>query len=165
MVQVEWYQNKKWYIESRHNYEALNSFSLYMGRSYERKAALSYFICPMAAVVLGDLTGGSVGLNTDISYKKISYSMQAQYTFSISDRLENYIYSWSEFGYRVFKKIDVGILIQQTKPFCLKTSVKNGFYIKLQFGNLIFPLYIFNLTSNARSMVFGINFQKDENKR
>lgn len=164
MVQVEWYQKDKLYVEGRHNYEAPNSFSLYMGRSYEKKAAFSYFVCPMAAIVWGGLTGGSVGLNTDVSYKKISFNMQAQYTFSISDRSENYLYSWSEFGYQIGRKVNVGILTQHTKPLCLKASVKSGFYAKFQFGNLIFPLYIFDLNSNTRSVVLGINFQKDDSK-
>ena len=165
MVQVEWYQHNKWYTEIRHNYEALNTFSLYMGRSYEKKAALSYFVCPMAALVGGNFTGGSVGLTADITYKKLFCATQAQYTFSVADRSAAYLYNWSELGYQALKDVNTGVLIQQTKPFCLKTTVKSGFYVKWQWGNLTFPLYIFNLTSHTRSLILGVNFQKDADKK
>ena len=163
-VQVEWYQHKKWYAEARYNYEALNSFSLNAGRSYEGKGLVSYYVCPMAGVVWGNLHAGSVGFYTDISYKKISFHTQSQYTFSIADRSENFIYSWSELGYQAFKNLDIGMLIQQINPISPKSSLQKGLFIKFECRNWSFPLYAFDLTTNNRSLVVGISFQKELKK-
>lgn len=164
IVQVEWYQYKNWYTEARYNYEALNSFSLNVGRSYERKGVFSYYVCPMVAVVWGNLHAASVGLYADISYKKVSFHTQAQYTFSITDRSENFIYSWSELGYQAFKKIEMGILTQQINPLSPKGHLQKGLFVKFECRNWTFPLYAFDLTTNNRSLVLGISFQKEMKK-
>lgn len=164
IVQVEWHQYKKWYAEVRYNYEALNSFSMNVGRSYERKEAFSYYVCPMAGLVWGNLHAGSVGFYADIGYKKISFHTQSQYTFSIADRSENFTYSWSELGYQAFKRMEVGMLIQQIDPISPKSNIQKGLFVKFEYRNWTFPLYAFDLTTNNRLLVLGISFQMEVKK-
>ena len=165
IVQVEWFQYKKWYAEVRYNYEASNSFSLNVGRSYERKGTFSYYLCPLAAVVWGRLHGGSIGLNADFSYKKLACHIQDQFTFSIADRSENFVYSWSELGYQAFQKIETGILLQQLNPLSPRRNLKKGCYVKIEFRNWTLPLYVFDLASNNRSLVLGVNFEMEIKKQ
>ena len=141
-----------WYFEGRGNYEASNSGSLYLGKTFRKNAVVSYSVTPLAGVVMGKFTGGSVGANVALDYKKISFSSQPQYTFSIADRATNFSYSWSDFSYQLKTWLAAGVSLQQTRGLSEKGILIRGVY-----KNLSVPLYVFNPAASERYFVLGLN--------
>ncbi len=92
-----------WYYEARINYEATHAVSIYMGKTFKKKGSVSYSVTPIAGLVMGMFNGGSVGANVALDYKKISFSSQSQYTFSIENGATNFTYSWSDLTYQLKK--------------------------------------------------------------
>lgn len=163
-VPVAYYQSEKnWYAEGRYNYEALNTLSLYAGKSYEGKAAFSYVANPIAGVVLGRMNGGSIGINLAMDYRNFYFNTQSQYTFSVEQRSNNFIYSWSDLTYKVSEKFAAGISLQQTKLYQLNGAFEKGFLIKATYKNWNFPLYIFRPESSERYFVLGLNYEWQKN--
>ncbi len=145
-----------WYVEARANYEAINSVSVYLGKTFKKKALISYSITPLAGLVGGRFNGCSVGANVEMDYKKISLSSQSQYTFSIENRATNFTYSWSDLTYQLKKWVSTGVSLQQTRG-----QFEKGILVRGTYKNLSIPLYVFNPTKSERYFVLGLNVEWD----
>lgn len=151
---VTYHTPDDWYIEARGNYEAINSASLYLGRTFKKKASVSYSIIPIAGLVIGRLNGGSVGANVALDYKKISFTSQSQYTFSIESRATNFTYSWSDLTYQLKDWVSAGVSLQQTRGVYEKGILVRGVY-----KNLSIPVYVFSPATSERYFVLGLNVE------
>ncbi len=164
IVPVVYYQSSKnWYAEGRFNYEAINTLSLYGGKTYEKKAAFSYTASPIAGIALGRMNGGSIGINLETDYRKFYFNTQSQYTFSVQQRSNNFIYSWSDLTYQITEKFAAGISVQQTKLYQVNGAFERGFLIKPTYKSWTFPLYIFKPETDDRYFVLGINYEWQNN--
>ena len=155
--------SKNWYAEGRYNYEALNTLSLYAGKTFEKKAVISYTASPILGIVLGKLNGGSVGINLEMNYRKLDFNTQTQYTFSVEQRANSFIYSWSDLTYSITERLSAGVSLQQTKLYQTNGAFEKGFLIKTGFKSWNFPLYVFRPESNERYFVLGINYGWQQN--
>ncbi|RYE35095.1 MAG: hypothetical protein EOP42_06825 [Sphingobacteriaceae bacterium] len=156
---VHYQSNQNWYAEGRFNYEAMNTLALYGGKAFEKNALVSYSATPIAGVVLGEMNGGSVGLNLEANYGRFDFSTQSQYTFSIQQRSNNFIYSWSDLTYRFTEKLAGGFSLQQTKLYQVNGAFERGFLIKPTYKSWTFPLYVFKPESRERYFVLGISYE------
>lgn len=154
-----WYESAKgWYTEARYNYEAAKTISLYSGKTFGNESAFSYTVTPLAGVVAGQYNGGALACNGTVDYTKWSFSLQSQYTFSIQDKMENFIYSWAEIGYQVSGGFAAGVSLQQTKLYQAKSTTAQGLFIRGQYGRWQLPLYLFNIQQNDRQIVLGLTY-------
>jgi len=149
--------SRNWYIEGRYNYEALKTMSVYAGRTFEKKSAFSYSASPVIGAVLGRFNGGSIGINTEADYRKCFFSSQLQYTFSIADKRENFIYSWSDISYQASDNIYAGFSVQQTKVYKEQCKLEKGIFVKASFNKWTIPIYVFSPVAKERYFVVGLN--------
>lgn len=156
---ILWYQAKTgWYAEARYNYDAVNSLSIYTGKTFERKSKLSFSLNTIAGIVTGGFKGGSIAVNADAEYKKLSFSLQSQYTFSVENKSLNYIYMWSDISCQIFNYLSAGISLQQTNGNNTEVIVEKGFFVKAASGKWTIPLYFFNPFNNERYIVLGLSY-------
>ena len=157
-----WYQSATGlYVEGRYNYEAANTFSLYAGKTFEKKSTISYAVSTMLGIVAGEFKGGGIAVNADAEYKKLSLSLQSQYTFSIKHPTNNFIYVWSDISYQATHWLSAGLSLQQTNVYNEKGISEKGIFAKVKSGNWSFPLYMFNPLCNKRHAMLGINLAWD----
>jgi hypothetical protein len=155
-----YYQSRKnWYGELRYNYEESQTVSLNAGKMFSNKNLFSYSITPVAGIVLGKLNGITIGTNVEIDYKKLFFSSEFQYTFSIDERAENLFFNWSEYGYQITKPIYAGIALQVTHHYSLKNIWEPGIMIGWIYKSWSFPVYVFNPFWGNRNFVAGINWE------
>ena len=155
-----YYQSRKnWYGELRYNYEASQTVSMNAGKMFSKKNAISYSLTPVAGIVLGKLNGINTGMNIDMDYKKLFFSSEIEYTFSIDKNSGNLFLTWSECGYQFTKKIYSGIALQVIKNGHQKNIWEPGIMAGLVHANWTFPLYMFNPFNSNRNYVLGINWQ------
>lgn len=158
IVPVVYYQtSKNWYMEGRYNYEALNTMSVYAGKTFEKKSVVSYAASPIVGAVIGKFNGGSVGLNSEADYKKYSFSSQLQYTFSMQSKTENFIYSWSDFSYQPLSNFFTGFSLQQTNIYKEQCKWEKGVFVKALFNKWTIPVYVFSPQSKERFFVLGLS--------
>lgn len=159
-VPVVYYQSaKNWYAEGRFNYEALNTMALYGGKTFTKTAAISYTASPILGVVFGEMNGGSVGTNLEADYKRFNFNTQTQYTFSVQQRTNNFVYSWSDLTYRFVQKLAAGVSLQQTKLYHVNGAFDLGILLKPTYKSWAFPLYMFRPGSSEQYFVLGINYE------
>lgn len=158
---------KNWYVEARYNYEEMNTFSFYFGRSFSNDAKLKYSVIPIIGAVMGQFNGGSAGVNGSVEYQKIFFSTQSQYTFSFPDDGSDFLFTWSELGYHPWKWFHFGLSTQITYLLPIQSLLsESGFVIGFTLARWTFPVYCFNPLDNAgRYLVLGINFSADAFRR
>jgi len=89
---VNYESSKNLYVEARHNYDEINTFSLYLGETFSGKGKIEYSITPMIGALVGKMKGGSLGVNALVEHKTLFFSTQSQYTFSRKEREENFFF-------------------------------------------------------------------------
>lgn len=157
---VTFENDKNWHLESRFNYEEENSFSLYFGKTFTYEKKLSASVTPLVGAVAGQYRGGSMGVNVDVEYRTLFYSMQSQYTFSVSSANEDFLFAWYEVGYQPFNWGFIGFSAQQTHLVQSAASFfEPGVFIGFTIGGWTFPMYSFSPGSTSSYFVMGANFK------
>jgi hypothetical protein len=156
--------NKNWYGEVRYNYDESGTFSFNAGRTFSNKGNVSYTITPIAGIVKGTLNGGSLGLNGELEYKDFFFSSESQYTFSSESKTSNFLFNWSELGYQATANIYTGLALQLTRPYKMSNSWEPGCMIGLSISGFTFPLYAFNILTDKKYFVLGINWEWQHRK-
>lgn len=154
---VDYETGNNWFIEGRYNYEALGTMSVYTGKTFEKKGAVSYSVSPIIGAVVGRYKGGSIGGNNEVNYKRYSFSSQVQYTFSLKDKTKNFFYSWSDFSYQPSTNLSAGFSIQQTNLYKEQCKLDKGVFVKASFSRWSIPLYVFTPATKERYFVLGLN--------
>jgi hypothetical protein len=145
--------------EIRYNYEASKTASVYLGKSFSKDGPLSFDLTPMAGLVFGEYTGGSLALNSECSYKKFFFSTQAQYTINRHSRSDNFFFNWSELGFQPVHWFYAGLSSQYTRLHDTPGLGEWGFMFGVTIRKLTIPVYLFNPGSAQRNYIVGINVE------
>lgn len=158
LVQFQTKQN--WFAEARYNYEEKRTVSFYIGKAYERQAEFSYTIVPIFGGVVGRFTGGSAGLNMEFDYKNFYFASQSQYTFSVDDEVDNFYFTWSEFGYQPLAWIYGGLALQETYyPQLKEHETHPGVVVGFTYKRWTLPLYGFKTGESSEAFVCSIVYE------
>lgn len=149
---------KGWYAEARYNYDELQTFSFYAGKSFSGGQNFSWSLTPMLGFAVGNLQAGSTGLNLDLEYQNLFLSAQSQFTVALDKVNTNFFYNWSELGYTVSKNFFAGLTLQFTRQSHV-SDIEPGLMAGLEFKNISFPIYVFKPLSPARYFIFGVNYE------
>lgn len=149
----------KWYAEARYNYEDVQTVSLYAGRTFAATNNFSWSLTPMIGGMAGKLNGGSVGLHAGCSYGKFNFSSESQYSVAASTRYDNFFYNWSELWYQPADWMYTGFALQHTRLYAASSLIDPGIMLGFSYHKWSFPLYSFNMFSERRYFVLGINWE------
>lgn len=147
-----------WHTELRYNYDALESYSLYFGKTFNKESDFSYNITSMLGIVAGRFEGVSGACNIDVDYKNFYLSSQLQYTVFTNLKQDNYFYNWSELGYQPKDWFYFGAALQHTwlsKDDGLSAGILGSFCYK----NFSLPIYVFSPLSKEPSYIFSLVYE------
>ena len=157
--------SNNWYGEARYNFDELNTFSLYAGKRFSGTGNLSWEATPLIGGLMGQMNGGSVGVNFGMDFRKLFIASQSQYSFSLENNSDRYFYHWSEVGYNATSWLYAGLAIQQTNIYKTLVKLEPGCMIGISIKNLTIPLYAFNTADQERYFVLGLNWQWEGKKK
>ena len=150
--------NSNWYAEARYNYDELNTFSLYAGRTFSGERNLAYSITPMIGGMAGRSRGGSFALNTEFDFRGFNFSSQSQYSINADNRIYNYFFSWSELSYQPLQWLYAGVSLQNTQMYRSLSLNEPGILVGLSYKQWNLPVYSFNPFADERYFVVGLNW-------
>jgi hypothetical protein len=157
--------SKNWHREIRYNYEAAETFSLYFGKSFEGGEKLGYSFTPMMGVSVGQFTGASPGVSFELTLKRLAFTSESQYSFSMNSRADEFFFTWTEARMDVTRWLSGGIAFQQTNCYKTKGQFDPGGMLALTWRDLSFPVYVFNPGNKNRYYVFGLSWEWETKKR
>jgi len=153
-----------WHTELRYNYDALESYSLYFGKTFSKENDFSYSITTMLGGVAGRYQGVSVASNIDLDYKNFYLSSQLQYTSFTNWKQDNYFYNWSEVGYQPTDWFYFGTALQHTW-LSKENGLSAGILGSLCYKNFSLPLYVFSPLSKEPLYIFSLVYEWKSNKK
>ena len=154
---------KNYFGEIRYNYEALNTFSLNFGKAFPFNKNKSISLTPFGGLLLGRMNGGNIGSNFYVEVQHLFFSAENQFTFSFSEKTQNFFYNWTEMGYQPARFWFAGLALQYTRPYRISQSWEPGVMMGVTFKNWTFPFYAFDPVGNNRNFVLGINWEWNKN--
>jgi hypothetical protein len=149
--------SRNWYAEARYNYEDIETFSLYFGKSFSGEKSLGYSLTPIAGASIGRFRAISTGLNVDLEYGKFFFSAQSQYSVATDKGKgsDDFFYSWSEAGFQPVEWFFAGASFQQTY-MANEKLMEPGALIGFSFGRFTIPVYGFDLLNSQRYFIIGL---------
>jgi hypothetical protein len=145
-----------WYTELRYNYENEQTLGCSIGKTFVRENTFSYSFTPAVGLVGGKMQGASIGLNTSLCYKRVSFSSFIQHTSCFEKGHTELLFSWSELNYKVIKHLSVGVAVQQTYNHYNEDNCDPGAQVSLSFQKWTFPFYLFKPANNSCYFFAGI---------
>jgi hypothetical protein len=147
------------HIESRYNYEDINSLSLFIGWNFEKQYnKLDITVTPMAGAVVGHTNGILPGLELNATYKRFTLYSENEYMLDFKGQENYFFYSWSQLSAQIFKNIQAGVLAQSLRWYQTKFAIQRGIYAEYNTGSFTFDAYYFNLFTNSDFAIFSANF-------
>ena len=147
------------YFEFRRNYEQDGTIACSAGRSFSGEGRFPWAITPVAGVAAGKSQGLSLGVNTTLAYKKLSFSSCIRETVFCATGQRGFLFSWSELEYKLTDHLTAGPVMQQTWSYGGGNVCEPGGMIALSFGGWAFPFYLFKSGSEAYCVEAGICYQ------
>jgi hypothetical protein len=89
------------HLELRHNYEAINATSAFVGWTFSGGEAVAWELTPLLGAVRGTKQAFAPGLEASVTWGRLDYYIEAEYVDDRKGRADSYLYAWSELGFGV----------------------------------------------------------------
>jgi hypothetical protein len=147
------------HLEARYNYEALDTGSLWAGRTFSGGEALTWEITPMAGAVFGQLNGLAPGLEAGLAWRGLDFYLEAEYVFDLSTKEDSFFYAWSELAYSPWEWLRFGLVTQRTRLYRSDRDVQRGPFVQFNLGPATLGFYVFNPGGDAAVGIVSLGAQ------
>jgi hypothetical protein len=160
-VQPTFRADRGWlHLESRYNYEDLDSVSFFVGANFEFGEDVKLTLTPMLGGLVGDTDGIIPALEADFSVWKLEAYAEAEYVFDLDDSSSNYFYMWSELSLWPTEWLRAGVVTQRTRVYQTDRDVQRGLLVGFALKQIDGTVYFFNPGDDDHFTVvsLGISF-------
>lgn len=140
------------HLEARHNYEALDTSSLFAGWTFAGGDALTYELTPMLGAVFGDTQGIAPGFEASLAYGSTDFYTEAEYLYDFDNHEDSYTYAWSELGFSPLEWLRFGLVGQRTRVYHSDRDIQRGGFAQLMVGKATLGVYVFNPDDSANRL-------------
>jgi hypothetical protein len=145
------------HLEARHNYEALDTSSLFAGRKFSGGESLTYALTPILGVVFGAKQGIAPGFEASVGYGVVDFYTEAEYVYDIKVSEDSFTYAWSELGFSPRSWLRFGLVGQRTRVYRSNRDIQRGVFGQAVLGEATLGLYVFNPDdSTDRVVIFSL---------
>ena len=145
------------HLEARHNYEDLDTTSLWIGYNWSIGEDVTLDLTAMVGGVFGDTDGVAPGYEFTLAWKKLQLYSEAEYVIDLDDSSESFFYTWSELTYAFTDSFRAGGVIQRTKAYDTDFDIQRGFVAGLTYRDLDLTAYLLNPDDDP-IFILGIAF-------
>jgi hypothetical protein len=145
------------HLEARHNYEALDTSSLFAGWKFSGGESLNYALTPILGVVFGAKQGIAPGLEASVAYGAVDFYTEAEYVYDNKVKEDSFTYAWSELGFSPWKWLRFGLVGQRTRVYRSDREFQRGVFGQAVLGEVTLGLYVLNPDDSAdRVVIFSL---------
>jgi hypothetical protein len=150
---------KALHLEPRYNYEGQHTGSVFAGWRFEAEGRLKFAATPMMGIVFGDIKGFAPALEWEVSYKAFDFYSETEYVIDQAGSENNFLYTWTEFGFSPVETFRTGISVQRTRLYETSLDIQRGVFAEYSFWKLTAGLHYFNPFSTDYFFIASLNFQ------
>lgn len=145
------------HLETRYNYEAIDSGSLFVGWKFSGGEKLTWEVTPILGAVFGQKEGIAPGFEASIGYGIIDFYTEMEYVRDLEVKEESFYYSWNELGFTPWEWLRFGLVGQRTMIYQSDRDIQRGVFAQLIYRKMTLGAYVFNPDDNdSRFMVFSL---------
>jgi hypothetical protein len=105
------------HLETRYNYEDLNTGSVWAGVNFSGGKTVEWEITPMVGGVIGDTDGVAPGYRGSVTWRRLEFYSEGEYVFDAHDSADSYFYNWSELSWAPVEWFRFGLVTQRTRVY------------------------------------------------
>ena len=132
------------HLETRYNYEARNTGSVWGGWNWSTGTKVEFEITPMLGVVFGDTDGVAPGCKMSLGWKRLDAYLESEVVLDAHHDEDNFIYAWSELGWKPVDWLRVGLVGQRTRVVEDGLDVQRGLLAQAIVGRFTLGVDWFN---------------------
>lgn len=136
---------ERFHFEARHNYEAIDSASLWVGANFSAGTKWVFDATLMVGGVFGDIMGVAPGYRASLEHDWFGAASEGEYFIDTHDSEGNYLYSWTEAWGSPAEWFRAGIAVQRTRAYESELGVQRGVFVAFTYESFDFAAYVFNL--------------------
>lgn len=133
------------HLEAHWAYEARDTLSLFVGKTFPVAGDISGTITPRVGVAGGDEQGVIPALNLALEWSKLSFYTDFEYMIGLSSDTSDFFYSWTELSWAFSERISAGLVGQRTHTYDQELEVDHGLMFSMALGRVRATGYFFNL--------------------
>lgn len=148
------------HLEARHNYEALESASLWVGYNFSVGEKVTFEGTALMGGVFGATVGVAPGYKAALSWTKLALYSEGEYLFDTNDSADSFFYAWSELTWSPIAWCRLGLVGQRTRVFESDRDIQRGVLVGFSSERVAFTTYVFNLDERSPTAVvaLGVSF-------
>ncbi len=144
------------HLEARYNYEAIDTGSLFAGRTFSWEGEVGFSLVPMVGAVFGHTQGVAPGLELDVRWKILEFYVESEYVFDVEGRDDSFFYAWSELTATPVEWLSFGLVGQRTRAYDTDVEVDRGLLVRVYVKSVTATVYVFNLDTDDPYVMVGI---------
>ena len=146
------------HLESRYNYEDLQTISVWGGYNFYGGKKLAYSITPMAGVVAGLSNGFAMGLEFELTLAGFTLYSESEQLFDLNTIENDFFYAWTDFTYAPLEWLFFGISGQRTRLYETNTEIQHGLIVGSAFGDFEASAYFYNPELDDRFVLISLSY-------
>ncbi len=131
------------HLEARYNYESVGARSAFVGWNFSGGEEFAWELTPIVGGAWGATQAFIPGLEASVSWKQFDIYVEAEYVRT-SGHDGNYLYAWSELGFRPVEWLRVGLAGQRTTTYGNNRDIQRGPFAQVTWKQLTVGGYWFN---------------------
>jgi hypothetical protein len=148
------------HLEARHNYEDLDTGSLWVGRNFSFGQELTLDLTLMLGGVFGNTAGIAPGYEGSLRWRELELYSEGEYVIDTRNSSDSFFYAWSELTLSPMGWFRFGLVVQRTKVYETNLDIQRGLLVGFAYKQANFTTYVFNPDqSNPTAVVsVGLDF-------
>ena len=143
------------HLETRYNYEALRTASLWAGYTMRGGHRVEWELTPMVGAVFGATDGIAPGFAASLSWWKLDGYIEGEYVFARTS-VDSFAYHWSEVAVAPIDWLRVGMVTQRTRAYATAREVQRGPFVNATFKRIDTAAYLFTREDAKPTFVLSI---------
>jgi hypothetical protein len=144
------------HLEVRHNYEALDTGSAWLGYNLAGGDGLKWEFTPLIAGIFGKVNGVAPGYEGSLSWRRIELYSEGEFVIDAAGASASYFYNWSELTLSVLERWRVGWVTQHTRAYQAEREIQRGLLVGLSFDRGEVAGYVFNPDDGKPTVVISL---------
>lgn len=160
-IQPTFTADRHWlHLETRYNYEDLETGSAWVGYNFCGGDKLAWELTSMLGGVYGDTTGMAPGYKGSLMWWKLALYSEGEYVWDVGDSSDSFFYNWSELSLWPVDWLRIGIVTQRTRAYASDREIQRGILAGVAYKSVEFATYVFNPDDNTPilTVAFGVKF-------
>lgn len=158
-IQTTFTADHDWlHLEVRHQYEDLDTVSIWLGYNFSFGDKLTVDFTPMIGGVFGDTDGVAPGYEITLAWRQLELYTEGEFVFDAHDSGDNFFYAWTELTWSATDWLRFGAAMQRTKIREERTDYEFGPMVGLTWNALDFSAYLLYPEEGDPTIMLALEF-------